>query len=227
MIYIDNYDWQFPCISFFLPNIYIGAILDSLKFFESVTKIIRSHENCSREKCEKDVRTLEHFQRGYPCVIRRFSLLYSETRDLMLPATIEAERLGSLKHFWTNVTWASFQGRQSVVIVTGFVRCPRTLESVPSICIVKIVDARTSISAATYGCILWRWTRVRACVPARGRACGGARVPECAEERVAGSRRGTIRRMCSGRTRRTGFGRHYRGHCPAEIIKLKSNYGLI
>lgn len=23
------------------------------------------------------------------------------------------------------------------------------------------------------------------------------------------------------------FGRHYRGHCPPEIIKLKSNYGLI
>lgn len=65
---------------------------------------------------------------------------------------------------------------------------------------------------------------VRVCVCADARA---ERVPECAEERVAGSRRGTIRRMCSGRTRRTGFGRHYRGHCPAEIIKLKSNYGLI
>lgn len=24
-----------------------------------------------------------------------------------------------------------------------------------------------------------------------------------------------------------GFRRHYRGHCPPEIIKLKSNYGLI
>jgi len=54
-----------------------------------------------------------------------------------------------------------------------------------------------------------------------------ARVLEYAEERVAGSRRETIRRMWPGRTRRTGFGRHYRGHCPAEIIKLKSNYELI
>lgn len=34
---------------------------------------------------------------------------------------------------------------------------------------------------------------------------------------------------CGGpeRGRREGFRRHYRGHCPPEIIKLKSNYGLI
>lgn len=38
---------------------------------------------------------------------------------------------------------------------------------------------------------------------------------------------GPEREWGGGGEGREGFRRHYRGHCPPEIIKLKSNYGLI